>query len=761
MDIEKDKQAQALAKAKSIISDAEKKREAARVEKGVQTFMQGKFDALNNDELVENLASYILNKYILDEKQEANEVLEKLGDSLCSNEAGIRERSLMILSVFSEIIIEEDFKEFQEVLAVILVEWLRIEDEFIPGFEFVCSQLQKIILEMLYNEQWYDVENHISTLHQITSGVIEKNNLIRGMSAKVHENLAEPDILDKLVNIYLDENDDRREVVENLLMHFGRFGALFLVQKMIYCDSKEERFTLIELIPRVGEVSIPVLIECLEDDPQWFVIRNIIFIISRLKDTELYSAVEPYLDYNDTRVQQQVINCIEMLGGTQMRKRLLTALMRVNDDLKGQIINQLAQFSDNDVGEAFLDMLENRTDIARQVQDDLVLKLCIGIKMFPLPRVVPCLNDLIQERQGRYGAQDRIFIEASTSLQVLEMKLEDRSSDRNSNETDTPVDRTISEDDILAEVTEDQETSLFSSDEMDSFSAGGDITGPLADSALTEDGDSSRQAAEDSNAHTSQEQHFMIWSKLYEQMSSDEAGKFFTLLKPFSYKANDEIVRRGDTVASMFFIDNGFAGLSYNEEEGEILLTSLQTGDLIGSEGFIQDLKWTVSLSAQTDLQVRILEQDSFRELTEKFPEMSEKLRYYCNHYDVIPYLINLAENDAMKPLGEDIKVDGMSLFHDSSGAVIEGGVVGSLQYIARGGYCFTVPLVHPDNAEKILGRQVSSEVELNDGSEKTCFGVIAGAGSHSQDDQVISVYVKFYHPLNKADYNCSSVNIM
>ena len=139
-------------------------------------------------------------------------------------------------------------------------------------------------------------------------------------------------------------------------------------------------------------------------------------------------------------------------------------------------------------------MLENRTNIARQVQDDLVLKLCIGIKMFPLPQVIPCLNDLIQERQGRYGAKDRIFIEASTSLQALEMTLEGGSSDRSGNETDTPVDSSISEDDLLLQITEDQETSLFSSDEMDSFSAGGDITGPLTDSTLVEDGGSSRQA---------------------------------------------------------------------------------------------------------------------------------------------------------------------------------------------------------------------------------------------------------------------------
>jgi UDP-3-O-acyl-N-acetylglucosamine deacetylase len=81
--------------------------------------------------------------------------------------------------------------------------------------------------------------------------------------------------------------------------------------------------------------------------------------------------------------------------------------------------------------------------------------------------------------------------------------------------------------------------------------------------------------------------------------------------------------------------------------------------------------------------------------------------------------------------------------------------------HIARGGYCFTLPYVHEENAETILGRQVSSEIALKDGSARKCFGVIAGAGTHEQDDQVLFVYVKFYHPLEKADYFCNSLEMM
>jgi len=113
MEIDKDRQAQALAKAKSLLTDAEKKREAARVEKNVQLFMDGSFDTLSNDEFVENLPSYILNKYILDQKLEAVEHLQKIGESLCVTDEEIRERSLMVLSVFCEIIIEEDIRDFQ------------------------------------------------------------------------------------------------------------------------------------------------------------------------------------------------------------------------------------------------------------------------------------------------------------------------------------------------------------------------------------------------------------------------------------------------------------------------------------------------------------------------------------------------------------------------------------------------------------------------------------------------------------------------
>jgi len=766
MEIDRTRQAQALAKAKEIIAEAEQKREAVRVEKGIQSFLLGKFDVLQNDELVENFASYILDKYISDEQDAAVKVLQKLGRSLCSDNIIIRERSLMVISVFTEIILEEDFAVFREILARILVDWLKFETEYIAGFEFVCSQLQKIILAMLYSGQWNELENLIIILYQIGNGVIVKNNLIRGMTAKVHENLAEPDILDRLVNVYLDETDDRRVIAESLLIHLGRLAAAFLVQKLIYSNNKDDRFILLDLIPKTGKISTPVLVDCLRDEPPWFAIRNIILIISRLNDPGLYQVIEPYLTHKDIRVQQQVINCIETLGGKQMRKRLIGAMMLINDELKGQLIAQLGQFEGKDVGNAFLDLLEQRNNFASHVRHDLLLKLCVKLKFYPSQRAIEALKELVVERKDSFGDADKIVRAAATSLQAIEIKIKEDDKETSLLAAAQPSGaiedldlRVLPVDSIPAppEAEMSGAEELFSTDEMNHLSAGSEIPG-LSTDALEE---GNQKLGQDQPFYSSQDHHLTVWSKFYEQMSTEEVNEIFALLRPVTYQENDEIIRQGTKTADLFFIDNGFAGISHVGEESEILLTSLQAGELIGAESFVKERAWSVSLHAQTELQVRILEKEKFTRLSQKMPSLENKLYYYCNHYDVLPYLISLTDDDAVPPIEKTLIVQSSQLFFNETGELVDEVVSGTLQYVARGGYCFTMPYMHEENPARVLGRQVASIIDLNDGTRRRCFGVIAGAGTHDHNDRPLFLYVKFYHPLEKADYTCNSLELM
>ena len=66
-------------------------------------------------------------------------------------------------------------------------------------------------------------------------------------------------------------------------VRLGRAAAV-MVQTLIDCRDKDKRFSLIEFIPATGKAVVPICEYCLKQDPPWYVIRNLIIIISRIGD---------------------------------------------------------------------------------------------------------------------------------------------------------------------------------------------------------------------------------------------------------------------------------------------------------------------------------------------------------------------------------------------------------------------------------------------------------------------------------------------
>lgn len=423
MDFDRQKQRKIIANTNQYLHNTENKRMLLRFQRGVADLENNRFTILQNTEFVDKLIDYLFTLYQKGHEGNIIKVLEKIGLCACSTDKTQRERAVFILSVFTEKVSQEkENAEFLEAVSRLLVNWLKIETEYLSGFEFVCTQLQKMLQRMLEMGLWYQAENLIIVLSQIQSGVIQKNNLIRKTINKVHSGLADESFLKSLINVYLDKQEDRRDIAECLLMHFGSRASVALVQTLIDCQDKEKRFSLLEFIPTTGKVVIPILDRCLEKNPPWFVIRNVIIIISRLDDPTLYSMVRPYLVHKDIRVQQQVLNCISRMGGAQMRERLIEALNHINDELKQQVVMQLGNMGGKDVGDAFCDLLEKRDEFAIHIQDELLLAICTKIKFTPSDRAIKVMRELLNERVQRFGEGDRIMQAAQDALLNLELK---------------------------------------------------------------------------------------------------------------------------------------------------------------------------------------------------------------------------------------------------------------------------------------------------------------------------------------------------
>ena len=762
MEIDKEKQARAVAKAKQSLLQAEIKREEARLNQNVALFLQEKFEVLLNDEFVEKLAEQITRKYRGDQRKTAIDLLERLEKSICSESQAIRERSLIVVMILSEHIYANNIRELSAIIARLAANWLYFEPEFIAGFEPVCHQLQRIAVEMLSTQQWYEVEQLIVTLNKISNKSLLKNNLIYGVVSRVHDRLAEPEVLDIMVNAYLGESSQRKDVVENILLNMGRQGGQFLIQRLTHSNDKEERLALLDLIPRIGGVGIPVLTRYLKENQPWYVTRNIIMIISRLGSDELYNEVRPHLSHPDIRVQQQVVNCIEVLGGDQMEQRLLEALFAISDDLKVHLIDQLVQFRSPEVETSLLELFDRRGEFSGHVSDFLVSKLCSKLAAYPSPRTVNSLLDLAQERRQRYGESDSLFRAATAALRTIEEKTDEIDIEAPFPQQEDGPDRDLFEEELFAQIPAD---SADPAEMAGSYGDGGlsDIFVETLTDTLTDKRPDSYDQSSDSmfQPHHSQDHHLMVWSGFYELLSTEEANLFFATLNPETFEAGDLIVEQGSGEADLFFVDHGYADFHIGGSTANVNLTPIQAGEIIGGNLFFSQLPWPLTIHAQTELQVRRLARSRRDELQQQVPELLPKLERYCRLNDVVPCLVHRAASGQVEEDAAEVVVRSSSIFRREDGRTIEEDVHGRLAHTLCGGFNLTLPVTHQRNPAAGVGHQISAELIMDDGSLQTRFGIIAGSGYYDSASGSLYIHIKLYHPLQDEHYRCSSIDIM
>ncbi|MBT8353827.1 MAG: cyclic nucleotide-binding domain-containing protein [Desulfofustis sp.] len=757
MDVDKEKQARAMAKAKQSLLQAEIKREEARLNQAIALFLQEKFDIFLNDGFVQSLAPHILKLYRGDQRKTALVLLDKLEKSICDESIEIRERSLMVIMMLSEQVYLNNIRELSAVVARISAKWLYFESEFIAGFEAVCLKLQRIIVEMLSTQQWYEVEQLIVTMNKISNKNLRKTNLIHGVIARVHDKLAEPEVLDIMANAYLSESNQRKDVVENILINMGHQGTRFLVQKLAQSNDKDERLALVDLIPRIGKVSVPILISCLDEEQPWFVTRNIIMIVSRLGDDALYGEVKKHLAHQDIRVQQQVLNCIEVLGGDQMKDRLLEALQLIDDELKAHLVDLLVQFEEPEIEETLLSLFEQRENFSSHMHDFLISKLCNKLVAYPSSQTIQALLTLIEDRQERYGLDDSLVRTATDTLHKIEQNTSgDTISFQNIQENQV---NSLIEDEVLAQIPADPaDLSAAYSDE--GFS---NIFVETLTDTLTSNMEKTAVEEQTSSfeSHLSQDHHLMVWSGFYERLNTEEANTIFKNLTPLTLKAGEYVVQQGDKLSDLIFIDHGFGEIITPENAGDLVFTPVQGGELLGSGGFFGNQPWPFTIQAQTDIQVRLLKKDQFSGIQEKVPGLRGKLSEFCSQYDVLPYLISGAMDNPDAPEASEITIHCPSAFKSQSGEDSDNEVSGNLTQTTHGGFNVIVSKANLDNLKACLGHQVSAELSFADGSLQTSFGIIVGGGIYKGFPDGLHLHIKLYHPLQEDGFNCSTIHIM
>ncbi len=775
IEIDKEKLAQAKLEIARRLDQAEKERAFLRLQSGVKELARHDFAILTNDQFVEELTRYLCDFDSLNDLQPIVAVLDNIGIGCRSDNRKVRERALVILSVFSEYILENDKFDFITKLSDILVKWLERETEYLSGFAIICRQIQKIGMKLLVNHYWVEAENLLTLLNKIQNGILKKSNTIKGIVAKIYENIAAKNVLEILTGIYLDTSQKDHKIAGRILKNLGRRSIIFLLNRLMHSEDKIERFRLMGLIPQTGAAISPVFEECLRKNPPWYVVRNIVSMISELGDTSLFSLVEDCLRHPDIRVQQEVIVCIEKLGGMEMKNRLLLALKNVHVDLKAELVLKISQFTGSDVTAALVDLFEKRATFSDSAADELLLVLCIAMGSFPNKRAVQNIKQFVEERKKRKNSSDRLLLTAEEILSVIEPKVRhDLKGEVEALDELTFDYEPVSEHDAKQKVRNFIE-------EIHQIVAKGNVgkasellyaeavaaaknkdfkvaellrdkileINPIALAEVLEIGG----IIEDEKSTSISSNHIEIWNELYQKMTTEEFNALYSAMKRETYNPEETIIKCGETDQSLFFINSGVVRLSCMCGNKETFLKRLQPGEIIGVGQFFSLSIWTVSLVSQNTTQIHVLELEGFKKIKDRFPDIEKKLHDYCLQFDTIPALLRMAGEDRREYARYVFPANISSMTLDPYGRKRQYSLEGELIDISRGGLSFIPRISRGVSTKFLLGRQIISEIHIDSGEKLKCAGVIVGVGFPQAEKMAFSIHVKFFNLMKKKDF--------
>ncbi len=788
MDIDQTQKEQALQKTKELMAEGERQRALVRLSRQVEEFERGNVSVLLQDEFVRNVSQAIVEASREGSDGRAETLLEKLGQHACGEDTKIRERAVTALSFcFSLLSAEKSAEENDALLAKVALTmalWLKVETIYLPVCDTVCRQLQQSGLRMLDEGNWQQFDSLLEILFQIQSGALEKGNVIRGLVARTQDQLAAPHVLEELALVFLHSQGGRQALAEKILVRFGRRAVIFLLEKLLLSQEKEERLRLIKLIPKTGKVAVPVLKEYLTKDLPWYGVRNIVLLIAAMEDPSLVPLVLPSLKHEDIRVQQQVIDCINDLAGVDKKRYLLSALSLVADELKAHLVTQLGQLGCAECADVLLDILADRDSLAAPVRDDILSQLCTVLRMAPQQRTLILLRQLIAEREKQGGAgHDAVTLIARRTLHILEPQLQPTVKKQGDETRGDKYEEELAEvsfdsdpvaaqrarvklrgleaqiQQLLQEKKIAEATALLAEHAVNAAQEKDFVTAEiLRDRMLAVNPNALievirvGEAIEEEKSNAISSHHLTLWNKLYDFLDTEAFSALYHCQRFKDYQAEELIVQQGDTNSTLYFINAGQVGLTCRQGKKEIFLKRMYPGDIVGAGPFFDVSLWTVTLTAMTAVQVQILEREAFLALLPQYPGLESSLSDFCRRSDKVPELLRIAGETRREDVRHPAQQIIVNTLLNGHGNGSPQKFKGQVEDISIGGLSLLIRISKKENARLLLGRGLISFLPMGAGETRERRGEIVGVTLENYVDKDYLVHVRFNEPMGATE---------
>lgn len=760
------------ADALKALKKAEQERAALRFERGLFELENDRTQILENTEFTDKLGFHLYDQFTKGDKFRAEQVILLLFDYL------ERDISTDKIAPILNFVGNESAKGSNIHLMQFLCEKYHRIICLDKRLDFINDDLTRFLSSaggyLVRSSQWDSFEKLVETLWKIRNITQKDGDTIRSPYKMIFKNIATKDVFEKILLLYKSGEAKQKKMATNVFTYFGDEASLYLLNRLVFSTTKDERLLLIQLIGTLGGEIIRLIQKFMQEDLPWYAIRNLIILIAEYGNPALYKHIEGYLVHPDQRVQQQVVACIIKLKGEELPKRLVQALPIVDDEVKMKLIMQLSTFNEEVIATGLLDVIHKRADYARSIREELLFKTCVTLRSYPYTQVVNVLKDFSRKLADTNDAFSKLGIAVEETINILEPQVRHRLKGKKADYDDVKIDGDPTENELTASSADEyieEIDSMLEMGDLDKASAilykksvdfarakEFSVAEMFRDKLLEVNPDALQdviklaEIIEEEKNSTSVAVKIDLWDDLFGKLTNSEYRYLMGCLRNENYMPEERIVSSGQVDPCLYLYNSGNARLSFQSGKNETFLKRINPGDVLGLNQFFSSSVWTVDLTAIQASQVQVLNRSVFNNDLKSFPHLEEKIFDYLKGRESINDLIKMSGRDRRDYARYPINFAVNNILLDPYGGS-EGRKVfqGEMLDISKGGLSFTVRISSKESASLLLGRQIVSEIQLKKNGILKCFGLIVSVRIKHEIVKEYSVHVKFYKELDNS----------
>jgi hypothetical protein len=236
--------------------------------------------------------------------------------------------------------------------------------------------------------------------------------------------------VEKLILRFSTLSKELQDKLIALLFKLGNQSITLLIDALAKDSNMVNRKKILSLLIIFAPKHVSVLVRYLRDS-RWFLVRNIVYILGEIKDSEASSEIIRVLNsHSHEAVVKEAIIALGKIGCPESTSALLSYLGKTQELYKKIILRMLLSDPDEKRVIVILDTLISEKTLERNLMEEALYRLLIVIKRNNFGKAVPYIVDMYKDRKKLFNDPNRAetaIIDAlhslgtDESLKALEM----------------------------------------------------------------------------------------------------------------------------------------------------------------------------------------------------------------------------------------------------------------------------------------------------------------------------------------------------